>query len=511
MPFDVSGNFTRIYDFEEDRTNGIKILASRIDGEFDNLAAGLNSSFFRNGTVPMTGNLQMGSNTVSGLGMGTVLLPSLRYADEPTTGIYLNGAGRLAASINGTKRSELHSGGLDVTGALVITSNGSFGGALGVTGATTLSSTLNVAGTASLNGGAAVAGALSATGNGTIGGTLGVTGAVTLASSITAAGAATFNGGATASALAVGSNITMSASGGSIIYFGSAGANGLIYGNPSQMEYRGGSHLFNNVGGGTQANITGDGLTVTGETFWLSSNRLLAQHTGGHGYLRTQSGNLLLGANGSTTLVLGADGSVSATGGITAANLYASGIVEARGTALNYGVSHTRAASPGQVGHHLYNGGGVCEWVAYQPAGGVGHDYRIATQIAGALSDKLRIASSGAVTLVGTTPSLTTAGEIHGGPVYTEGVSGAFWVNSRTGAGSTGTIVNASGSEMALVFGAGGLNVGATAVTTTGTSGLYETGRRVLSHASAGRSSGLVTISTAAPSGGANGDVWFKV
>lgn len=43
MPFDGSGIFNRLYDFTQDRDDGIRILASRMDGEFDNIVNAFNT------------------------------------------------------------------------------------------------------------------------------------------------------------------------------------------------------------------------------------------------------------------------------------------------------------------------------------------------------------------------------------------------------------------------------------------------------------------------------------
>lgn len=116
MPFDGSGNFTRSYNFVQDKTNGIKIVASRMDGEFDNFATAMNQAFLRNGLVPMTGSLNMGTNTINSIGDGTVGTPAIRFNSDPTTGIYVPGYGKVALTAGGTKRLEANSTGILVSG-----------------------------------------------------------------------------------------------------------------------------------------------------------------------------------------------------------------------------------------------------------------------------------------------------------------------------------------------------------------------------------------------------------
>lgn len=152
MPFDGSGNFTRSYNWIADRDNGIKILATRMDGEFDNFAAAMNVVFFRNGLVGMTGNLNMGQNYINNLGAGSVAALPFKFGDDPNSGIFLDGVNKPAIVANGTKRLEANTTGVAITGAL------------NVSGASTL------------------------TGAATVGSTLGVTGAITASSSITADG-----------------------------------------------------------------------------------------------------------------------------------------------------------------------------------------------------------------------------------------------------------------------------------------------------------------------------------
>lgn len=120
MPFDGSGNFSRLYSWQADRDNGIRILASKMDGEFDNFAAGMNVVFFRNGLVPMSGNLNMGQNYITGLGAGSVGALSVRFADDPNSGLYLNGYNKPTLVANGVSRLEANTAGISVTGTTTL-------------------------------------------------------------------------------------------------------------------------------------------------------------------------------------------------------------------------------------------------------------------------------------------------------------------------------------------------------------------------------------------------------
>lgn len=128
MPFDLSGNFTRSYNYQQDRDNGIKILAARVDGEFDNFATGMNLVFFRDGRVAMSSDLRMGINRVSGLPDGIAASPALKFNSEGTTGPYLDGVNRYGISVAGTLRGVFTTTGFDTTGNLTATGAVTAGG-----------------------------------------------------------------------------------------------------------------------------------------------------------------------------------------------------------------------------------------------------------------------------------------------------------------------------------------------------------------------------------------------
>lgn len=107
MPYDASGNFSRLYNWQNDRDNNIKILSSRMDQEFDNYAAALNQAMLRNGLTPLTGNLNVAQNYIVGLGAGSTGALSMRFGDDGATGLYLNGPGKLGLAAGGAQRLEV--------------------------------------------------------------------------------------------------------------------------------------------------------------------------------------------------------------------------------------------------------------------------------------------------------------------------------------------------------------------------------------------------------------------
>lgn len=181
MPVDGSGNFTRSYSWAGDKAGGIKIIASRMDGEFDNYAAALNQTFWRTGIVGMTGALNMGGNAINSVADGTAGTPGIRFVSDGTSGIFLPSVGKVALAAGGVNRLEANSTGVSVNGTL--NSNGT------ATFPALVASTFNVSGTTSLfttnvSGNLAVTGATTIAGltstNGSFTGTLGVSGVTTL-------------------------------------------------------------------------------------------------------------------------------------------------------------------------------------------------------------------------------------------------------------------------------------------------------------------------------------------
>jgi hypothetical protein len=129
MPFDVSGNFTRLYNWQTDRNNGIKILASRMDGEFDNFATGMNLVFFRDGRVNMAGTLGMGSNRMTGVSDGSAANPSIKFNGDTNSGPFLDGLSRWGVAVNATKRFVVSAAGIEVVGG-VAAATGAFTGSV---------------------------------------------------------------------------------------------------------------------------------------------------------------------------------------------------------------------------------------------------------------------------------------------------------------------------------------------------------------------------------------------
>lgn len=67
----VGGVFTRLYNWVTDRNAGTKILATRMDAEFDGIATGLSQCVLKDGTQTVTANIPMSGFKLTGLGNAT--------------------------------------------------------------------------------------------------------------------------------------------------------------------------------------------------------------------------------------------------------------------------------------------------------------------------------------------------------------------------------------------------------------------------------------------------------
>lgn len=140
--YDGAGNFTRLYNWAQDKINAIKITAARMDGEFDTFATAMNQVILRSGIAPMTGNLKLGNNSITGVAAGAAATPAINFTGDATTGIFEPSAGALGFAVTGVEVARLTALGLGVTGNLGLT------GLLGLQGAfeTALISTTAIAG-----------------------------------------------------------------------------------------------------------------------------------------------------------------------------------------------------------------------------------------------------------------------------------------------------------------------------------------------------------------------------
>lgn len=75
----LSGSFSRLYNWVNDRNAAINITASRMDAEMDGFATGLSSCLLKDGTQTVTANIPMATYKLTGLGAGSAAGDSVRY------------------------------------------------------------------------------------------------------------------------------------------------------------------------------------------------------------------------------------------------------------------------------------------------------------------------------------------------------------------------------------------------------------------------------------------------
>ena len=84
-----------VYDWEDDKTNGIKILASRMMGQQDDIADEITNSIDRDGQTIWTGDMDAGDRKITNYGQTSV--PTARD-DVPFLGMIVDQAGVYVAA-----------------------------------------------------------------------------------------------------------------------------------------------------------------------------------------------------------------------------------------------------------------------------------------------------------------------------------------------------------------------------------------------------------------------------
>lgn len=93
MPFNASGVFQRLFNWGDDRDDGIKIRADRMDQEMDGIVQALNDVLQGNA------NFKAPIKTIS----GTPTQPAFSFADHTGTGFYRKSDGDIGLSIDGVE------------------------------------------------------------------------------------------------------------------------------------------------------------------------------------------------------------------------------------------------------------------------------------------------------------------------------------------------------------------------------------------------------------------------
>lgn len=99
MPRDGNGTMTRVHNWTDDANANIDITASRFDAENDDFRDEITNSVAADGQTPMTGNLQMGTNRVTGIGDATALTDAISAKQVQNSSINFVTAGGTANAI----------------------------------------------------------------------------------------------------------------------------------------------------------------------------------------------------------------------------------------------------------------------------------------------------------------------------------------------------------------------------------------------------------------------------
>lgn len=90
MPFNGSGQFNRLYNWQNDAANGLDILAPRMDGEDDGFAEGLSNCITRDGQSPPTAAINWGGQDL--LNVGTITVATLNITGNEAVAGNVNAA-----------------------------------------------------------------------------------------------------------------------------------------------------------------------------------------------------------------------------------------------------------------------------------------------------------------------------------------------------------------------------------------------------------------------------------
>ena len=184
---------------------GTTITSTAFNLLIADLATGLSTAMLKDGTQTATAGI--------GFYPGTVSLPGIYLGSDTATGLYRIGLNNTGYSINGTKLLDLSNALVGITGALTVSTT------LNVTGATTLSAALTY-------GGITLSNAVTGTGN------MVLSASPTLTGTLTAA-IANFSGAVATGTLAV--TGTLSISGDTTIASGGASGQDLLIGTSSGL------------------------------------------------------------------------------------------------------------------------------------------------------------------------------------------------------------------------------------------------------------------------------------
>lgn len=103
MAFNGMGLFVRLYNWVQDRNNGIKILAARMDAEMDGFATGLSTCITKDGQQTVTADIPFNSHKITLLASPTLRTDGMNLAqaqDGTASYVSVTGSGTYIGSLN---------------------------------------------------------------------------------------------------------------------------------------------------------------------------------------------------------------------------------------------------------------------------------------------------------------------------------------------------------------------------------------------------------------------------
>lgn len=79
MAYNGAGVFNRLYNWVQDKANGIKVRADRMDAEMDGFATGLSTCITKDGQTTITADIPFANNKITGLGAATALTDAATF------------------------------------------------------------------------------------------------------------------------------------------------------------------------------------------------------------------------------------------------------------------------------------------------------------------------------------------------------------------------------------------------------------------------------------------------
>jgi microcystin-dependent protein len=136
--FNGSGTFVRTFNWVTDKSNSVKVTASRMDTEDDGFATGLSNTITKDGQQTTTAAIPFAGGAVK-LADGSAGTPGISFINDTDCGLYRIGANNVALSVAGTKIVDFATATISVAVAVAIA------GTLAITGSTSFDATASAA------------------------------------------------------------------------------------------------------------------------------------------------------------------------------------------------------------------------------------------------------------------------------------------------------------------------------------------------------------------------------